>query len=181
MRIDIYDLKEKAWVFAESFDGKNGHQWSPEKGQEPASDKGTVALSHTPQYPGHIFQLKDMAAQGHKLDYIEKEQIQGVAYHVLKLTLSDGFETFYYIDEDSYLLRKSRSKRALHVDIDPDEQLIEVQYLDYREVGGTKKPFRFIEKEIITDTILMESNVLEYILNPSYSDTYFIDLGQLGS
>ena len=88
MRIDIYADSER--VYTESYDGERGHQWQPDKGQSAASAAGTVAMSHTPHLPNHIFRLKDMEANGHALEWVGEEH----GCHVLRLTLSDGFETF---------------------------------------------------------------------------------------
>ena len=96
MRVDIFADGDR--VFAESYDGTTGYQWRPDTGPSEASEQGTVALSHTPELPNHIFQLKDLAENGHTLEYLEEETIDGVEYSVLKLTLSDGFETFLYLE-----------------------------------------------------------------------------------
>ena len=76
MRVDIYAGGER--VFAESFDGEAGHQWRPGEGQSAASAQGTIALSHTPQLPNHIFRLKDLEANGHRLRRIDSDRIDGV-------------------------------------------------------------------------------------------------------
>ena len=88
MRVDIYAGGER--VFAESYDGEAGHQWRPGDGQSAASARGTIALSHTPRLPNHIFRLKDLEANGHHLRPIGSDSIDGVSYSILRLTLSDG-------------------------------------------------------------------------------------------
>lgn len=178
MRIDIYDRNSdtKERVFSESYDGSEGYQWSPAKGQEAASEKGKIALSHTTQYPGHILQLKDMKSAGHNLQLVDSESIDGALYHIIALTLSDGFKSYYYLDANSFLISKIRSKRALHVDIDSTQQLIEVQHLNHKKIKGITKPFKIIETDIVKDTLLMESVILEYNFNPSIADRFYRDL-----
>jgi hypothetical protein len=178
MRIDIYDLHsaQKPRVFSESYDGVKGYQWSPEKGQDIASEKGTVALSHTPQYPGHVFQLKDMTSLGHHLKLVGNERIGDAAYFVIELTLSDGFTSYYYIDASNLLISKIRNTRALHVDINTTEQFIEVQQLDYRPVNGVLRPFKIIEVDLVKDSILTETLISHYILNPKLKTKTFADL-----
>lgn len=178
MRIDIYDLKsdKKERVFSESYDGEMGYQWSLKNGQEPASEKGTLALRNTPQYPGHIFQLKDMRPLGHKLKLDGIERINNKKYFVLELTLSYGFKNYYYIDSETNLISKTRSTRALHVDQNPDEQLIEVEYLDYKKFNSILKPLRIVETDITKDTILTESIILKYYFNPQLDSNIYKDL-----
>ncbi|MEX0288570.1 MAG: hypothetical protein AB3N14_05625 [Flavobacteriaceae bacterium] len=179
MRVDIYDLNSNIRVFSESYDGENGHQRSPKKGQELSSEKGTLALSHTVQFPGHIFQLKDMAQNGHKAELIGKEKIDGIDYHIIKLTLSDGFESYYFVSSKDWLIHKIRSKRALHVDIDPNEQFIEVQHSNYKSVNGVLKPFKVIEVDLKTNKILVETIISKYLINPKINDSLFVNLNKV--
>lgn len=174
MRIDIYNNDKR--VYTESFDGTNGHQWSPQKGQSPASEKGTVALSHTPQLPGHIFQLKDLVSNGHKLALVDQETIDDTLFYVLKLTLDDGFEVYYYVHSESMLITRSRSQRALHVDVDSTVQHIEVKFENYRKVQGVLKPYLVREVDLNTDSILMVNKVYDIRINLNIPESTYDQL-----
>lgn len=181
MRVDIYDLnsQQKERVFAESYDGTKGFQWRPSTSQEDASEKGALALSNTPQYPGHIFQLKDMNKNGHELKLIDTVDLLESKYAVLRLTLKNGFSSFYYVDTSTGLIKKIRSKRALHVDQNPDEQLIEVQLSDHKTVDGIVKPFTIQEVDINHDTIITTTKIAIYEFNPIIEDQVYHDLSIL--
>ncbi len=174
MRVDIFADGQR--VFAESYDGENGYQWSPEDGQSAASERGTVALSHTPQLPNHIFRLKDAAANGHRIELVEHDQIDGNHYAVLKLTLSDGFQNFLWIDLESGFVTRSRNTRALHVDINDEETVIESRVSDFRRTAGIMHPHSVVEVNLKTGETLVEITLLSLELNDKISDSYFQDL-----
>ena len=174
MRVDIFADGKR--VFAESYDGTNGHQWRPKDGQTRASEKGTIALSHTPQLPNHIFRLKDMDANGHILIYVGEAEIEDRRYRVLKLTLSDGFENYLWVDEQTGYVTRVRNTRALHVDIDNDEKVIEARMSDFQPVGNIVHPHRVQEVDIATEEVLVDITLLSLELNQVLRDNYFTDL-----
>jgi hypothetical protein len=174
MRLDIFADNER--VFAESYDGSAGHQWRPGDGQSPASERGTVALSHTPQMPNHIFRLKDVVANGHRLELLGSEEFDDRSYHVVKLTLADGFENFLFVDSESSLVTRVRSERALHVDIDDDQKVIETLVGDFRRVGDILQSHNAREVDIRAGKVLSHYTLLSMELNVDLPTDYFTDL-----
>ena len=174
MRVDIFADGQR--VFAESYDGENAYQWSPKNGQSAASERGTVALSHTPQLPNHIFRLKDVAANGHTLELLEHEVIDGTSYSVLKLTLSDGFENYMWVDSESGYVARARNTRALHVDINDEEKVIESRISDFRRVGDIVHPHSVLEVDLKTGDTLVDVTLLSMELNVELPGSYFGDL-----
>ncbi len=174
MRVDIFAGGER--VFAESYDGLRGHQWRPKDGQTEASERGTVALSHTPQLPNHIFRLKDLVANGHHIALFGTEVIDDVEYYVMRLTLSDGFKNFLYVEAESGLVTRIRNKRALHVDVDDDEKVIETLVSDFRRVGNIVHPHSVIERDTSSGEILVRITLQSMAINDSILDEYFTDL-----
>lgn len=174
MRVDIFADEQR--VFAESFDGEKAYQWNPTDGQSAASERGTVALSHTPQLPNHIFRLKDAAANGHDIELLGRETADGTAYAVLRLTLSDGFENYLWVDEGSGFVTRVRNTRALHVDISDDEKVIESRISDFRRVGRIVHPHRVEEVDLKTGETLVAVSLLSLELNEELPNGYFVDL-----
>ncbi|MDJ0654606.1 MAG: hypothetical protein QNJ40_10655 [Xanthomonadales bacterium] len=174
MRVDLFADGER--VFAESYNGQSGFQWRPDEGQSPASQRGTIALSHTPQLPNHIFRLKDMAQNGHRLELLQPEQREGRAFQVLRLTLSDGFETYLLLEESSGLVTRSRNRRALHVDINDQQKVIESRVSDFRRVGDIVHPHRVEEVDLKTGETLVRVTVHSVRLNVPLSAEYFDNL-----
>ena len=174
MRVDILAARQR--VFAESFDGQNGHQWRPDEGQTPASVQGTVALRHTSQLPNHIFRLKDLETNGHRLRRVDGETIDGRMYSILQLTLSDGFETFLWFDHDSGYVTRVRNERALHVDVDSNERFIETRISDFRSAGSLVHPHRVEEVDMATGEVLVEIELERLATNALLPADYFSDL-----
>ncbi|MDJ0709526.1 MAG: hypothetical protein QNJ14_04000 [Woeseiaceae bacterium] len=174
MRVDIFADGER--VFAESYDGEDAYQWRPKDGQSTASQSGTVALAHTPQLPNHIFRLKDVAANGHVLELLGHEEVDETKYSVLKLTLSDGFENYLWVDVESGLVTRVRNTRALHVDIDDEEKVIESRISDFRRVGDIVHPHRVLEVDLKTGETLVDVTLLSMDLNVELAGNYFRDL-----
>ena len=174
MRVDIFAAGER--VFAESYDGAKGHQWGPQKGQTPASVKGTVALSHTAQLPNHILRLKDMANSGHDLQYLESETIDGREYHVVQLVLNDGFKTYLFLDSITGFVTRSRNERALHVDVDDKIRVIEARMSDFRTVGDIVHPFKVEEIDLGTGEKLVDITLRSLTVNNDIPENYFTDL-----
>ena len=170
MRVDIFADGQR--VFAESYDGSKAYQWNPEDGQSAASERGTVALSHAPQLPNHLFRLKDVAANGHSLELVEQQRIDDTEYSVLKLTLSDGFQNFLWVDLDSGFVTRARNTRALHVDIDDEEKVIESRMSDFRRVGGIMHPHSVVEVDLKTGDTLVEVTLLSMDLNVDLPGSY---------
>jgi hypothetical protein len=177
MRVDIFADGER--VFAESFDGTHGHQWRPDDGQTPASERGTVALSHTPHLPNHIFRLKDAVANGHTLELIGSEAIDDVNYGVLKLTLADGFQTFLFMDSSTGWVTRSRNRRALHVDVDTDQRVIEARMSGFRRVGNIVHPHSVVEVDLANEEILTRITLQSLDVNRELAPHYFNDLVQI--
>lgn len=174
MRVDIFANGQR--VFAESFDGEYAHQWDPENGQSAASERGTVALSHTPQLPNHIFRLKDVAANGHTLELLDNEVVDGIKYSVLKLTLSDGFENYLWVSSGSGHVTRARNTRALHVDINDEEKIIESRMSDFRQIGDIMHPHRVVEVDLKTGNTLVEVTLLSMTINVELPGDYFRNL-----
>jgi len=174
MRIDI--LADGKRVYAESFDGQLGHQWQTGAEQTPSSARGTIAMSHTPHLPNHIFRLKDLTANGHQVELVGSESIDGVDYQVLKVTLSDGFETYALINSDSGLVTRSRNKRALHVDVNDDQKVIESRMDDFRQVGDIVHPHSVVEVDLASGEILSRVTLESLELNKPLPEDYFGDL-----
>lgn len=145
MRIDIYAGGRR--VYTEAYDGQQGWDWGAD-GTVPTVDRYTAALWHGTQFPGTLFGLQDMAALGHKLEYVGRETIAGVDYYVLKLTLSDGFVTYRYINPDTWLMERGRDFRAFHPARDDRKTWIETVWSDYRPVQGVKRSFLSVNTDL---------------------------------
>jgi hypothetical protein len=164
MRIDV--SMDGTRVFTEALDHARSWSWSPDEGVNEGSPQGSAALRHGIEFPFKLFGLHEMAARGHRLELQAREVVDGIDYHVLRLTLDDGFQVTYYVHPESWLIERERTRRALHVDVDPTPEWIETVYSDYRPVGGVLYPFKQMERQLTTGKVLSTGTVREIRINP---------------
>lgn len=176
MRIDI--LKQGVRVYTEAYDGHNGWDLSADGGA-PRLDPHGDALWHGTQFPGNIFGLGDMEALGHRLDYVGRESLDGVRYYVLKLTLSDGFETYRYVNPDTWLIDRGRDFRAFHPALNSQKTWVETRWSDYRSVDGTLYAFKSVNIDLNTGKELALTEVTAIRVDPTIDSTLFVAPGKL--
>lgn len=170
MRIDI--LKDGRRVYTEAYDGHRG--WDQgQDGSAPVVDPHGEALWHGTQYPGQIFALSDMAKLGHKLEYAGREQLDGVDYYVLKLTLSDGFVTYRYVNPTTWLIDRGRDYRAFHPALDSHATWVETRWADYRPVEGLLYAFASSNVDLSTGKQLADQKVTSLKINPKFDPVLF--------
>lgn len=171
MRVDVRSDGER--VFTEALDRERAWSWDPGNGARDASAAGAAALRHGIELPFKVFGLHEMRGRGHRLELAGTEVLDGVAYHVLRATLSDGFEVTYYVNPENWLIERDRQRRALHVDVDPAPEWIETRYEDYRPVAGVLFPFRQVELRVATGEVLSTVTVGEIRINPRLDASRF--------
>ena len=153
MRIDVAMGGKR--VFTEAFDGEHGWEAGGESNsQKAASPKATAALRHGVELPGKLFGLHELKQRGHQIELVGRESIDGINYYVLRLTLSDGYDTTLYVDPKSWLVTRRRDFRPLHVDIDPTPTTIEQRLSDFREISGVRFAFANTETDLKTGKLL---------------------------
>jgi hypothetical protein len=171
MRIDIRAGGER--VFTEVLDRGRAWSWSPGEGVREGSAAGAAALRHGIEFPFKLFGLHEMQSRGHKLELLGREAVDGTNYHVLRLTLDDGFEVRYYLHPDTMLIERERTRRALHVDVDPTPEWIETLYDDYRPAGGVLFPYRQVERRLADGEVLSTGTLREIRINPQLAANRF--------
>ena len=177
MRIDIIDHGKR--IYTEAYDGHAG--WDQGKdGKAPFIDPHGDALWHGTQFPGNIFGLEDMQKNGHTLEYMGRETVAGVDYYVIKLTLSDGFETYRYVNPQSWLIERGRDFRAFHPAMDPKKTMVETRWLDFRPVEGVMRSFASVNIDLITGKQLASQRVTAFKINPVFNPASFVAPGAPG-
>lgn len=171
MRINI--KADGKVVYVEAFDGERGWQWNGKDEATDESAKGTAALRHGVELPGHLFGLHEVAQRGHRLELTGREMIDGTDYYVLRLTLKDSYVTALYVDPDSWLVTRRRDVRPLHVDIDPTPTTIEQKMTDFRKVSGVLFSFANTETDLKTGKVLETTTVRAITVNPKIDEARF--------
>src|SRR5881394_599679 len=172
MRVDV--SAEGEHVFTEAFDGQKGWQWQKKNNAEkPASEKATATLRHGVELPGKLFGLHEMNARGNQVELIGRENIDGINYYALRLTLRDGYTTNLYVDPKSWLVTRRRDVRPLHVDVDPTPTTIEQRSSDFRSIGGVQFAFASTETDLQSGKVLETTAVRSVKINPALAPTIF--------
>ena len=171
MRIDV--KADGKHVFTEAFNGNRGWQWKGEGEIVDAKPEAAAALRRGVELPGKLFGLHEVRDRGNKLALADREQVDGVTYHVLKLTFPDGYTTSLYIDPNTWLITRRRDYRPLHPDIDPRPTTIESVFSDYRSVNGVQFSFKSVDTDLQTGKVLETATVKQIIVNPSIEESMF--------
>jgi hypothetical protein len=173
MRIDVFAGGER--VFTEAHDGQKAWQWS--RGEQRALDvspEGTAALRHGTQLPGKMRGLHELAREGHEVALLGRETLDGTRYYVLRVTLSDGFVTHYYLDPESFLIARGRDFRALHPDLDASKKWLENRWTDYRPVDGVLRSFHDEQLDLRTGQVVQTTTVKSVRSNPEIDPGLFL-------
>ena len=171
MRIDIYSDGKR--VFTEAFDGKKAWQMGEDGVAKDASSDGTAALRSGIFMPGKFFGLYELPAYEHRLAYHGRQEIEKISYHVLKLTLDHGKETYLYIHPESGLVERKRDVKSLHPDVDSTIKQIESVDSDFRKIAGTVRSYKATDTDLKTGEILQTTTVKEIKINPELQDSLF--------
>ena len=178
MRIDIYDGESR--VFTEAFDGERGWQWHPEmNAAKVIHGEKAQALVHGIQLPGKLYVLKDLQAEGHKVELLGKEAKGDEDYHLIKVTLSDGFVKYYLMNPASGTLEVNRDFRAFHPDIDNTAIPIETRHKRWKDTTGMMKSYQSenwnLEQNKWLGTTTVNVIVFDETLPSDYFDISFYD------
>jgi hypothetical protein len=153
---------------------KRGWQWEGKgTAQKPATEKATAALRHGVELPGKLFGLHELKARGHLIELAGRENLDGIQYYVLRLTLSDGYVTTLYVDPNSWLITRRRDVRPLHVDVDPTPTTIEQRSSDFRTTSGVQFAFASSETDLQSGKVLETTVVRSVKINPPLVPSIF--------
>jgi hypothetical protein len=171
MHIDVFVDGKRVW--SEAFDGKVAWDMPGDAEHGTEAKAGASALRHSAQLPTNLLGLHEMESHGHKLEYSGREGIDGTDYHVILLTLDDGFTTRCYLDPVSFLITRARVSKALHPDADPTPMTIETVYSDFRPIAGVQFAFHARDTELTTNKLLQTTELLDLKANPPLDEQIF--------
>lgn len=166
MRIDVFSEGQR--VFSEGKDELGVWEW-PGSEDEPVNvtHDGVAALEHGVQF--NLFTLAELQSRGHIIELVDQETIGGSSYCVLKVTLKDGFETYRYVNDNTWLVEISRDFRAFHPGIDAIRQNIETRYDQFERTDGILGARRSRNFNSVSEQ-LAETIILERKYNVSRAD-----------
>ncbi|WP_299321937.1 hypothetical protein [Parasphingopyxis sp.] len=169
MRVDIY--AGGARVFSEGIDGDGGWQQAG-AGAEFAETTPLARAALERGIEFNLFGLHDLAARGHRASLFGREEIEGVNYYVLHITMEDGFERFAFVNPENWMVERYRETSALHPDIDDEARPEETIHSSFAEHCGvlrateTRKIDRETGNEIQrTRALSIDCNIDPDVLN----------------
>jgi hypothetical protein len=114
-----------------------------------------------------------MQGLGHRLELLDRFEIDGVLYYPVKVTFDDGHDKHYYIDPESFLVTRQRNIHALHPDLDSTEIRTESRNSDFRTVGGIVRSFFSTEWNLDTGERLQSTELKRVDVNPVLDPSIF--------
>lgn len=167
MRIDVFAGGTR--VYSEWWDGRRAWQL-PQDAETPVESqaRGSEALRHGLEQPGHLWTLADMPRNGHAVTLEGQDSIAGTIHHVVKLALADGFTNWYWLSPATCRVERSRSFRAFHPDQDSTRKWVEVVYDDFHTVGGVTRPFRERTLDVKTGHVVATGRILALRHDPPF-------------
>ncbi|HEY0614351.1 MAG TPA: hypothetical protein VGC96_06905, partial [Candidatus Elarobacter sp.] len=149
-RIDVYDAKKL--VFREGLDAAGPWVWPS---SQPAPRQGVPDGRRTAMQgiTFNLYGLHAFPALGNPLTLAGRELHGGVNYHVVRVAMTDGYETYLFIDPETWLIGRRRDVRAFHPDVNDTKKHLETQYGDYRPVDGLQFPFIEHQVDLATGAI----------------------------
>ena len=121
----------------QAYDGKTVWMINPMTGSaEPVDLTGPEAdgLMESADVDGQLWNYKE---KGHQLELDGTEDVDGTETFVLKLTKKNGNIDYYYLDQESYLIIKIKSKTIMNGSEIEAEALLS----NYQDVEGYIMPF----------------------------------------
>jgi hypothetical protein len=166
-RIDIYDKNRH--VFCEGLDANGPWIWP---GDAPSARQGVPDARRTgiEGIEFNLYGLSAFPALGNKLAFAGRETIEGINYYVIRVDLKDSYQTFLYIDPNSWMIARRRDFRANHPDLNPAKQKLETQYSDFRRVNGIANAFLQHQIDLSNGKITQVQIVDRMEYNPAAGD-----------
>ena len=151
----------------QGYDGKTVWWIMPFMGSEEPQEMPEAQAKEVIDMAESMDPLVDYKAQGHTLEFLGKEEMEGTEVYKLKLSRKNGKVTTFYLDTDSGIELKSTT----YIKRGESEVLVESVFGDYQEVDGIMFPFSLESKMDGTTamTLIFES----YTLNEEMPDELF--------
>jgi hypothetical protein len=167
MRIDVF--ADSMRVFSEWWDGRRAWQL-PQNAAWPveARSEGAQALRRGLEQPNHFWTLADMRRNGHTVSFDGTRSADGRMYHVVKLTLADGFANWYWLNPSTCRIERSRTFQAFHPDQDSTRKWLETVYDDFRTVAAVTRPFRERTIDLTTGGVIATTRIVTLRFDPPF-------------
>jgi hypothetical protein len=150
LRLEIVFQGQK---IVQAFDGMTAWTVNPIAGSGPqeSSEEDTRAAQESSDFIGG--NLVDYKSKGNAIQFVDKEEIDGLAVYKLKLTKKSGSVEYDYLDAKSFLPIKTEGKRMQL----GQEVLYESKIANYKPVEGVLMPFNLTQ--LVNGRLAMEISI----------------------
>lgn len=156
--IDIF--ADGVRVFSEGWDGTAGWQLGRDATERtPATAQAEAPLRHGIEQPGHLWTLADMRPNGHRVERVD-EAVPSTDTTLVHLTLRDGFELWFTIENASCLVVASRSFRAFHPDVDSTQRWTETRFANFERHDGVLRPMMSYNIDLVSGDTIGRTRIL---------------------
>jgi len=162
-RIDIYDGGKHS--FCEGLDAKGPWIWP----QAQAAARDGVADGAKSAIQGIQFNLYGLHAfpgLGNRLSLETRQTISGTDYHVIGVNMRGSYQTYLYLDPNTFLVMRRRDDRAPHPDLNATRKYLETQYFDYRPVSGVMVAFAQHQVDLASGAVTQTISCRNIAYNP---------------
>ncbi len=160
-------VEVQGFEIIQAYDGETVWTINPMTGStDPLDVTGPEAdgLKESSDMDGQLWKYKE---KGHQLELEGTEEVDGTEAFVLKLTKKNGNIDYYYLEQESYLIFKMKSKTIMN----GSEVEIEVLLSNYQEVEGYIMPLT--TEQIFGGQTAMTIMIDEVKFNVELDDTIF--------
>ncbi|NQU55413.1 MAG: hypothetical protein HQ522_23090 [Bacteroidetes bacterium] len=151
--IQAYD-GEKGWMIA---------PWLSPDPQELVGDQLKQAMNQA-NFEGELYDYKK---KGHAMEFAGKVNLEGKEAYRIKLSAKDGSIENYFIDAETYLISKVKSK----VSAMGQEVAVEKKMSDYKDFNGV---FMATKMESVTPMGNMNIIIEEFKIDQKFDDAIFV-------
>lgn len=169
-RIDIYAGAKH--VFCEGLDARGPWLW-------PASDSAPREAVPDARKTGiqgiefNIYGLHRFAQRGHHLSLDGREMLDGTNYFVIRVMMKDSYETFLFIDPDTWMIARRRDFRAFHPDLDQTKKQVENRYFDFRPVAGVMTSYASDQYDLRARALVQSTRATQIEYRRGYDPAVF--------
>lgn len=164
------EMEMQGQKFIQAYDGNKGWMIAPMLSPEPqelAGDQLKQAISQS-DMEGELYKYKK---KGSSAEFVGKVNVDGSEAYRIKLVDKDKNSKYYFIDAETYLVKKVKAKiEAMGQTVD-----VETRMEDYREIDGIKMAM-VVESDSPMGTVVITMEEIE--INGKINDAIFIQPGK---
>jgi hypothetical protein len=142
-------------VYEEGFDGKSSWE-KPIAHTKPHETTGAArdALKRGAMWLGNYRPLRELNKLGAKVEKLEPDSLDGVLLDRVKVSVTNGDTTTFYLDRASHLVARSRAVKALHPGTDEAPQEIETVFENWQKIDRLMVAFKMTDRDVATGHVL---------------------------